>query len=187
MHEPVALVDEEEILEGLLILTNQNLGVSRQLLDKIKVRTARAVKQKLAEIKDNLPREIKNAKSRGQYRAVQNAKKSGRYPEWFSNTSLHHIVAWGDMRAVAALVILIKYDIDPHHYANTILMPKSLRFLPHPNMPNAPAHTKIHTDKYFFNVQMRLLAVDLPGATQHEIINALIAIGEDLQSGIFPY
>ncbi len=29
------LVEEEEVLEGLLLITNNNLGVSYQLLDKI--------------------------------------------------------------------------------------------------------------------------------------------------------
>ena len=183
----VDFVSKDYVLEGLLQITKGNLGIANQLFDKIKSYVKKDVDSKLKKLSSNTIKEIKNAKARGHYRAKRNLEKSGRYPEWFNNASIHHIVAWGDRRARLALILLLRYGIDPQHEANLLPMPKSSLHVPHPMMPNCVSHSRIHTEYYHEAVFFRLDVVDVPGATQEDILNALREIANEIHQGIFEF
>ena len=182
----VVFIEEEELLDGLLRLTNNNLGLAHELLQKIIKKHDWELKKTLQEMKDNISWEIRNARRRIQYRASTNllAFFEGLKPD---NVAAHHIVACTDWRAQVALQILLKWGIDPHDVANLIYLPRFVRHTPHSAMPRAYAHSKVHTQIGHENVVYLLRQADAaPGATKEDIIKALQDIGQDLQDGIFP-
>ena len=182
---PLELIEEEELLEGLLEITNNNLGLSHQLLYKVIDRTREEVEQILGDIDSNLDKAKRHARKRAQRQARKSLLISGRYKNWYKDVSIHHIVAWGDIRALRALSILLRYGILPNDEVNLVLLPKYRRHTPHSDMPNAIAHSKTHTGNYYTNVTRTLVRVDIPGATREDIERALRGIANDLESGDF--
>ncbi len=179
------IIEEEELLEGLLQITAGNLGLSHQLLYKVIDRTREDVKEILNDISNDIDRAKRHARRRAQRQSRKNLKLSGRYEKWYKNVSIHHIVAWGDTRALRALHILIKYGILPNDEVNLVLLPKYKEHKPHPKMENAKAHSEIHTDGYYEGVLEVLVRVDVPGAVREDIEKALREIAEDLEEGYF--
>ena len=53
-------------------------------------------------------------------------------------------------------------------------------------MPNAEAHSKIHTNEYYLNVEALLVETIGEGLGRQGIIDLLRDIGDELQSGDFP-
>ncbi|MBI3562547.1 MAG: AHH domain-containing protein [Gammaproteobacteria bacterium] len=182
----VVLVEEEELLDGLLQLTNNNMGIAKVLFARIIQKHDWELKKTLQEMKDNIGPEIRKARREVQYQASENllAFLESLRPD---DVAVHHLVAWSDPRAARALEILLKWGIDPHDVPNLIYLPRFVRHTPHSAMPQAYAHSKVHTKIGHENVAYLLRRADAaPGATRADIVKALQDIGQDLQEGIFP-
>lgn len=186
LDEPeIVYVDEKELLEGLLQITGGRLGAAHSLLDRVFKITHEMLEPRLKELQSNIGRELSNARSRVMNRFKKDmGEYSGVRPE---DMDLNHVVAWGDERAEKALAILLQFGIDPHSAANGAYMPRSRGHTPHPDMPNAYAHNRIHTKIYHANVFFVLReAAKIPGATKDDIEEALRDIALQLQAGTFP-
>ena len=140
---------------------------------------------RLKELENNLDRELRNAESRAMDRFKKSmGAYSGLRPE---DMDLHHLTAWGHWRAEKALKILLQFGIDPHSAANGVYLPRSVGRTPHPDMPNAYAHNRTHTNVYHDNVFFVLReAAQIPGATKEDIEEILRDIALRLQAGTFP-
>ena len=163
------LIEEEELLVGLLSLTSGNLGAAYSLLEKTKKETVNAVKAVLQQaptplldqaikenakqatlqkFDDNLDQELKRARRRAQYALSRNMRNSPQHPVKPKNTADHHIAASIDRRAQIALEILLKFGINPNDEPNGVNLPRFVRNTPHSSMPNAIAHSRTHTNYY---------------------------------------
>jgi len=202
------LIEEEELLAGLLSLTSGNLGAAYSLLEKAKKETVKAVKAAiqqaptplldqsikenarqatLQKLDDNLEQEVKRARRRAQYALNRNLRDSSHHPAKPKDTAGHHIAAATEPRAEKALRILLAYDISPNDEANGVNLPRFARHTPHSSMPNAISHAETHTNDYYGNVEVVLLNVaDVPGATREDVVKGLRDIGRRLQAGTFP-
>jgi len=186
MPVELELIEQDELLEGLMALTGDNLGLSHQLLAKVIKKTECEVQTTLQEIADNIDKETRNARRRALYALNKNMRLSSNYSTKPKCTAAHHIVAWCDQRARVALNILVKWNIDIHGVANGVYLPRFEKHIPHKDMQNSIAHSKIHTDFYHANVVTMLVAADMPNATRDDIISILKEIAEDLEDGDFP-
>ncbi len=93
----LSLIEEEELLAGLYILTGDNLGKASILLNKVKNETLKEIKAQIAQnktpqldaairetakqeilkrLKDNLKRELSLARGRAQYALKKNMAES---------------------------------------------------------------------------------------------------------------
>jgi len=182
----VVLIEEEELLDGLLQLTNNNMGIAKALFARIIKKHDWELKKTLQEMKDNIGSEIRKARRQVQYKANDNLLKflKSLRPR---NMAAHHIVAWTDPVAARALEILLKWSIDPHDVPNLIFLPRFVRHVPHSAMPKAYAHSLVHTDIGHQNVEYMLRKADaVSGATKEDIEEALRDIGLSLHAGTFP-
>lgn len=181
----IVFLEEKELLEGLLQITGNNLGAAHSLLDRVIDKTREEFAATLREMQNNIGPELRNARRRATYRLK---KSVGRYPGLRSEgMALHHLVAGWDKRAERALKILLQFGIDPHSSVNAAYIPRYVRHTPHADMPNARAHSTIHTNDYHDNVFVILREVAMmPGATKADVEKALREIAVSLQSGIFP-
>jgi hypothetical protein len=185
LTEPeIVYIDEKELLEGLLQITG-NLRTAHSLLDRVVDSTREEFQTTLREIKGNVSAELRRARRRARYRFKKSmGVYSGAKPK---GVVLHHLVAGWDVRAENALRILLQFGIDPHGAANAAYLPRSVRHTPHPDMPNALAHSTIHTNSYHLNVFYMLReAATTPGATRADIEETLRDIARSLQAGAFP-
>ncbi|MCF6256952.1 MAG: AHH domain-containing protein [Gammaproteobacteria bacterium] len=181
------LIEKNELLEDLMVLTNNNLGLSHQLLSRVIKKTEQEVKITLKEMADNIEREKRNARRRGMYALNRNMCSSSRHFAKPKGTAAHHIVALTDSRAEQALKILLRWGIDFNDEINGVYLPRFKRNVPHNFMPNAIAHSQTHTEMYHENIVTTLLDIDqMPGVTRDDIMRTLQEIGEDLQDGSFP-
>ncbi|MBL1259693.1 MAG: hypothetical protein COB33_004060 [Thiotrichaceae bacterium] len=78
MDVTLELIEQHELLEDLMVLTNNNLGLSHQLLSKMIKKTEQEVNTTLNEMAGNIGREKRNARRRGMYALNKNmcARKS---------------------------------------------------------------------------------------------------------------
>ncbi len=182
----VELVEQEELLDGLMTLTGHNLGLSHQLLEKVIKKTEYEVQTTLKEIADNIDREKRNARRRALYALNRNMCLSPNHPPKPKNTASHHIVALTDPRAKQALEILMKWGIGFNDEANGINLPRYKKHVPHGSMPDAIAHSQIHTEDYHENVIFLLTEVDSIATSRNDITEVLREIAMDLQAGAFP-
>ncbi len=186
MDVELELIEKHQLLEDLMALTGNNLGLSHQLLSKVVKKTEQEVSITLKEMASNIDREKRNARRRGMYALNRNMCASTCHSTKPIGTAAHHIVALTDPRARRALEILLKWDINFNHEANGVYLPKFKKHVPHKTMPNAIAHSQTHTNDYHANVIAVLADVDIPGATRDDILDALRDIAYNLQSGNFP-
>lgn len=104
-----------------------------------------------------------------------------------ANTAGHHIVSWYDEGAKAARQILRRFGIDIDSEENGVYLPRFKKHIPHPKMPEAYAHSEVHTEKYYLNITILLEAeANIPGATKEDIAAVLSEISEELKRGAFP-
>lgn len=181
----IVYLDEKELLDGLLQITQGRLGAAHSLLDRVINVTEEEFQTTRTELKNNISKELRNARRRARYRfKTAMGAYSGTRPE---EMDLHHLVAGWDERAERALRILLQFGIDPHSAVNGAYVPRSVRSTPHPGMPQAPAHSKIHTDLYHENVFVMLnRTAQIPGTTKADIEEILRDIASSLQAGTFP-
>ncbi len=169
----------------MLQITCGNLGAAHSLLDRVINVTEEEFATTRKELQANISRELRNARRRARYRFKKNmGAYSGARPE---DMDLHHLAAGWDKRAREALTILLQFGIGPHSAVNGAYIPCSVQRTPHPDMPNAYAHSKTHTDIYHLNVIYMLReAATIPGATKEDIEEVLQDIAQSLQAGTFP-
>ncbi len=74
------LIKQEDMLEGLMSLTNDNIGLSHQLLKKVIKKTEYEVRTTLKEIAADIDRETRNARRRAQYALNRNMRLSPNHP-----------------------------------------------------------------------------------------------------------
>ena len=94
-----------------------------------------------------------------------------------SNTAAHHIVAGDDPRAAVARGILAREGIDINQDVNGVFLPKNSNYA----NPPAQTHSTIHTNRYYQEVNSRLLNA-APGQVGQELGN----IKAELLNGTFP-
>lgn len=114
-----------------------------------------------------------------------NMAKSGRGKKP-KKTAAHHIISWNDMRAARSRLRLAAFGIDIDHEANGVYLPRFQKFVPMDILPDAYAHSKIHTGKYYFNIEFLLNETIAEGLGRQGIIETLQEIGEELANGTFP-
>jgi hypothetical protein len=103
------------------------------------------------------------------------------------NTDAHHVVSWNHPDAVGARAILERFGIDVDSADNGVYLPSKSKYVPHPDMPNAYSHKKIHTKVYYVNLTEMLADVSLvPNANKEDIIDVLDEIANELVNGKFP-
>jgi len=208
MDNELVLVEEEEMLSGLLLLTGNNMGAAHSLLDKTIKETTKAVKAAIKQSKtvsldetlketakqntlkklgQNIEHELKLGKNRAYRKLNKNMRNSTQHPAKLDNTVAHHLVALTDPRVQEAFQILIAFNIDVNDEVNGVYLPQNKNCVPHSSMPKAVAHSQIHTTHYHVNVRNVLLNIsNVPGATRGDMIKALRRIAQRLQAGIFP-
>lgn len=116
---------------------------------------------------------------------MENMVKAGRGARPTS-TAAHHVVSWSDARAARARTRLACFGIDIDHHANGVYLPRFAKHCPHPMLPNAPAHSNVHTPRYYLNVEHLLKETVAEGLGRRGIIDALLDMGMELQAGTFP-
>lgn len=99
------------------------------------------------------------------------------------NTAAHAIVSGQHNESRAAREILAAFQIRIDDPDNGIFLPRDYRFMPHPQMPKAVNHAKIHTDRYYVNITSMLLQ----STTPQECRNTLKLIAQKLKDGTFEY
>ncbi|MBB1450069.1 AHH domain-containing protein [Pseudoalteromonas carrageenovora] len=102
------------------------------------------------------------------------------------NTAAHHIVSWNDMRAARSRLRLAAFGIDIDHEANGVYLPRFQKHVPMDILPDAYPHSKVHTGKYYFNIEFLLNETIAEGLGRQGIIETLKEIGEELADGTFP-
>ena len=80
----------------------------------------------------------------------------------------------------------MKWGINFNDEANGVNLPRYKKHVPHNAMPDAIAHSQIHTEDYHENVAFLLTEVDLMATSKNNIIEVLREIAVDLQVGAFP-
>jgi hypothetical protein len=99
------------------------------------------------------------------------------------NTAAHAIVSGGHKEARAARKILAKFKIRIDDPDNGVFLPKNEKYIPHPEMPDAINHAKLHTEEYYVNVTTILSAA----TSALECRIALRLIAKELQEGTLEY
>jgi hypothetical protein len=72
------------------------------------------------------------------------------------NVAAHAIVSGDKPEAKAARKILAKWKIRIDDPDNGVFLPRDVRFIPHPDLPDAANHAKVHTDEYYVNITAML-------------------------------
>jgi len=116
---------------------------------------------------------------------AENMSKANR-GEKPGNTAAHHIVSWNDMRAARSRLRLAAFGIDIDHEANGVYLPRFKKHVPMETMPEAYPHSKVHTGKYYLNIEYLLNETIAEGLGRTGIIETLREISEELESGEFP-
>ena len=181
-------VSVEQFKEGLFRLAGENQVEADQLLAEFKEAVLEDLNLSLqAKKKGKTKEEIlfekwKKREARKHYRTLR--RNLGKRPP---NTAGHHIVSWYDEGAKAARQILKKFGIDIDSIENGIYLPRFKKPTPHPQMPEAYAHSEIHTEKYYLNITILLEAeANVPGSRKEDIAAVLAEISEELKNGTFP-
>jgi len=98
-----------------------------------------------------------------------------------SNTAAHHMVASTDPRAATSRAILKSEGIDFNDAVNGVFLKTSKAHA----APPAITHSVIHTNKYFAEVERRLLAAQAKGPGN--LRAALVQMEKDILAGTFPH
>ena len=95
-----------------------------------------------------------------------------------ANSAAHHIVAGCDPRAAQARAILRREGIDINEASNGVFLPSKSSVA----RPPATTHSRVHTDRYYREVEQRLRNA-APGTVRTE----LERIESELLNGTFPF
>jgi hypothetical protein len=94
------------------------------------------------------------------------------------NSAVHHMVAGSDRRAASVRAILRREGIDINEAANGIFLPRRSAVAQPPVLP----HSRIHTDRYYNELTLRLRSAQ-PGAVRE----TLREIAAEIANGTFPF
>jgi len=97
------------------------------------------------------------------------------------NTAAHHMVASTDPRAATSRSILKAEGIDFNDAANGVFLKTSSKYA----TPPAITHSVIHTNKYFAEVERRLIVAQAKGPGH--VRAALVKMEKDILAGTFKY
>ncbi|MBI3898827.1 MAG: AHH domain-containing protein [Gammaproteobacteria bacterium] len=185
-------VSVEAFKRGLFRLAGEDIKKAEELFEEFKeayieevIRTANAEKEGKPPAQLVLERVGVRERRRHLRKLNSNMKKAGmRRPP---NTAAHHIASWHDIEAEQAREILRQYGIDTDDACNGVYMPRNTNFVPHPDMPAAYAHSKIHTDVYYVNLTFLLEEMAKRSETTKANMVALLqTIAKQLTEGTFP-
>ncbi len=96
----------------------------------------------------------------------------------------HHIVASGDRRAFRSQTRLFGWGIAINDADNGVFLPRNRKSVV-PSLPDATAHSVLHTDRYYLEVYGRLRVVDVEDRRAGRL--ELRSIKRELVSGEFPF
>jgi hypothetical protein len=188
MSTAVKEVSVERFREGLFRLAGENQSEADQLFEQFKKNLIEDVtlsinaKKKGKTEAQILFERMKSREGRKHYKALR--RNLGARP---ANTAAHHVVSWYDSNASEARQILRQFGIDIDSTENGVYLPRFLKDVPHPDMPDAYAHSSVHTKAYYLNITDLLVGTsEIPGATKEDIQNVLRDIALELQSGTYP-
>lgn len=116
---------------------------------------------------------------------AENMQSTGR-GERPGSTAAHHIVSWNDQRASKARLRLAAFGIDIDNEVNGVYLPLHKAHIPMKSLPNAYAHSTVHTEKYYLNVEFLIEESVLEGLGHRGIVDTLRDIADDMQDGQFP-
>ncbi len=154
------------------------------LLDEV-IKTTTAKKSGMSK-EQRIFKRIKDREGR-LHRKRLNESMMARHRKKPAKTDAHHIVSWSHPEAVGARAILAQFGIDIDSADNGVYLPTSSKYVPHPKIPNAYSHKKIHTQKYYLNLTALLTqTLRLPNVAKEDIMSILKEVGEDLVNGTFP-
>ena len=162
--------------EAELLLDDVISAYEIEYLEELKVIRGEKTREQLEQEREN--RRLGRIHSN---RLRDNMIAAGRFQP--SDTSVHHIVAWGDKNAEGARFILEQVGIHVDDEVNGVYLPMYKKHKPHLNMPNAYAHSETHTVAYYLNITT-LLEQGEGNKSETEAI--LRRIGENLSKGMFP-
>lgn len=179
----IELYDETEDFEISRLLLNFGINeYSIETQHRIKTKKGFMTEKELEE-----ERKKRRIRANHTNRLLRNMIKERRKkdPNWQQpiNTSPHHIVDVGKRGGTRAKMILKGVGIDIDDAINGVFLPTYVKRTPHPDMPYAYAHSKVHTDVYYFNITERLAESE---GDRYEVEEALKDIADDLVNGNFP-
>ncbi|WP_276679893.1 AHH domain-containing protein [Thalassolituus oleivorans] len=99
------------------------------------------------------------------------------------NVAAHAIISGTHADAAAARDILARFKIRIDDPDNGVYLPRDNRFIPHPKMPDAAGHSKVHTKKYYTNITNMLQTA----TSEFECRLALRLIAKELREGSWEY
>lgn len=185
-------LSQEELELGLFHLAGEDLQRAIELMKALKeavveevVSTANAKNEGKTWTQIALDRIARREKRRHMRKMRANVRKADiTKPQ---NIALHHVVSWHAILAEQARAILKQFGIDIDDACNAVFLPRDSTCVPHKDMPNAPAHTKVHTEIYYANITALLTAVaDNPQTTRDDLVALLRDIAKQLTEGTFP-
>ncbi|WP_158538065.1 AHH domain-containing protein [Corallincola holothuriorum] len=95
----------------------------------------------------------------------------------------HAIVSGGHMEARQARKILAQWKIRIDDPDNGVFLPRNSKYMPHPELSEAPNHAKIHTEVYYVNVTRMIGAAQ----SEEDCRVFLRVIADQLQKGRFKF
>ena len=110
-----------------------------------------------------------------------NAESGEERPE---NVCAHHVVASKDDRAKESRAVIFKWGIGINDADNGVYLPR-FKNIPVPDLPNAPLHGPIHTDRYYTAVAARLTFGAPSDTPSCRLI--LQTVEKQLVAGSFPW
>lgn len=190
MHEYEYIgVSISEVLEGLTEITGSHTE-SECLLDEIieewEIEYADALKVKKGEKTPEQvakEREYRRLSQQHSNRLRRNMEAKGRFRP--PNSSTHHIVPWNDSdeNAEIARTLLEQVGIHFDDEVNGVYLPRDRNYVPHPDMPNAYAHSIVHKRIYYFNIATLLIQEE---GDRKGVEAVLRDIALELEKGTFP-
>jgi hypothetical protein len=99
------------------------------------------------------------------------------------NVAAHAIVSGDKPEAKAARKILAKWKIRIDDPDNGVFLPRDVRFIPHPDLPDAANHAMVHSDEYYVNITAMLEQTTSPSSCRE----VLRLIAKELTEGTLQY
>ncbi|MCO1336305.1 AHH domain-containing protein [Microbulbifer sp. OS29] len=113
-------------------------------------------------------------------------EKNGK-PHPGGNCDAHAIVSGGHSRATPARAILARVGIRIDDIRNGTWLPRSTADTPHPKMPEAIPHSRIHRLGYYMWLEDEFARLDISDITEENVTNLLRGIEYDLKFSSFPH
>ncbi|WP_444919994.1 AHH domain-containing protein [Microbulbifer sp. CnH-101-G] len=113
-------------------------------------------------------------------------EKNGK-PHPGGNCDAHAIVSGGHSMATPLRAILARVKIRIDDIRNGTWLPSRTADTPHPKMPAAIPHSRIHRVGYYKWLELEFAAIDIENLNEAEVEKVLKAIEYDLKFSSFPH